>query len=781
VEGTSTVVFDGASPSDMLTSETFYNLSVNKTYAAYDGLELYHDATVTNDFHVYDGSVKFRSPANLNVTGNLTIDLNAGLNAADGYGPQIYVGKDWTNNNTSYDATHGFYPGNFSTVTFNGTIDQLLTTASPQEDFAFLVVNKGSGKFKPQNSVRCFGDIQITNGSWEDNVAGLTHHVYNNFTVAASGGFLNAFPQNTVEFDGSQNSILTYSGGTGYFHNLTINKTPGYSVTQVGNTSCQFSGNLNIQQGAYNLNGYSLSVFGNTTINNFGTLTLPPSSLFTMSDIHDLNVNSGGTLQITGTAGNKVNVCANVPTARFNFNVNTGGTIAADYCIFKNMTFNGLFVQQGATVDPAHAFKGCTFQDGASSGTLLTINNNQTLTVRNTVFPTNTWSGSSNVSKTLNQGHLYFVDFSGGFSGEAYDNDAFNLIDWVPTLAATPSANPTSICPAGTSQLNANPLGGISPYASYAWTPAGSLNNASIANPVASPASTTVYHVVVTDALGTTGSGDVTVTVNPVLPVSVSIVASSNPVPPSTYVTFTATPVNGGSTPSYQWKVNNANVGTGLSTYSYIPSYNDHVTCVLTSNYQCVSGNPATSNTITMIVVATNATVNGNVPSPLNLCFDASNTITVAGGGSTFVVQSGGNATLIAGNKISFLYGATVQSGGYMHGYLTTTNAYCGSLPLSMLALSADEQEQPEFPISHGFTIFPNPATGRFTLMQKGETADGIVQVEILGMYGERVLSETLVNERQHEFNVSGVAVGLYLVKVVRDGRMEVFKLILTK
>ena len=86
------------------------------------------------------------------------------------------------------------------------------------------------------------------------------------------------------------------------------------------------------------------------------------------------------------------------------------------------------------------------------------------------------------------------------------------------------------------------------------------------------------------------------------LPVSVAIVADANPVCSGTTVIFTATPVNGGSSPSYQWKKNGTNVGTNLPTYSYIPANNDVITCVLTSNLSCVSGNPATSNAISLSV-----------------------------------------------------------------------------------------------------------------------------------------------------------------------------------
>jgi hypothetical protein len=95
----------------------------------------------------------------------------------------------------------------------------------------------------------------------------------------------------------------------------------------------------------------------------------------------------------------------------------------------------------------------------------------------------------------------------------------------------------------------------------------------------------------------------INLTVNAILPVSVSIVASANPVCSGTSVTFTATPTNGGTTPSYQWQVNGTNAGTNSATYTYTPVNNDAVICVLTSNATpCVSGNPATSNTVTMTV-----------------------------------------------------------------------------------------------------------------------------------------------------------------------------------
>jgi hypothetical protein len=84
----------------------------------------------------------------------------------------------------------------------------------------------------------------------------------------------------------------------------------------------------------------------------------------------------------------------------------------------------------------------------------------------------------------------------------------------VTPLTVSATATPTSISPPSTtsSSLVATPAGGTGPY-TYSWTPAGSLNNPSISNPIATPTVTTVYTCVVTNAAGCSATTTTTVTV----------------------------------------------------------------------------------------------------------------------------------------------------------------------------------------------------------------------------------------------------------------------------
>ncbi|HSN50399.1 MAG TPA: hypothetical protein VLR52_04140, partial [Bacteroidales bacterium] len=104
----------------------------------------------------------------------------------------------------------------------------------------------------------------------------------------------------------------------------------------------------------------------------------------------------------------------------------------------------------------------------------------------------------------------------------------------------------------------------------------------------------------------------VAMTVNPLLPVSVTISSSANPVCSGVSVTFTAAPAHGGSNPVFQWKVNGTDAGTGSPVFNFTPVDGDQITCVLNSDVLCPTGNPDTSNSIQMVV-------NPNLPAGITI------------------------------------------------------------------------------------------------------------------------------------------------------------------
>jgi len=95
-----------------------------------------------------------------------------------------------------------------------------------------------------------------------------------------------------------------------------------------------------------------------------------------------------------------------------------------------------------------------------------------------------------------------------------------------------------------------------------------------------------------------------TVLVSAVLPTDVHVAANpAGPVCSGTEVQFTATPTNGGAAPTYEWYKFGTLVGSNSPVFSDSTLvFGDKISCRMTSNLSCVSGNPGLSDTITMIV-----------------------------------------------------------------------------------------------------------------------------------------------------------------------------------
>jgi hypothetical protein len=175
-----------------------------------------------------------------------------------------------------------------------------------------------------------------------------------------------------------------------------------------------------------------------------------------------------------------------------------------------------------------------------------------------------------------------------------------------------------SICQGELVTFTATPSNGGT-GASYQWK----LNGTDVGSNSSQFSSTTlsdadVVSVVLTannacQTENTATSNVITTTVNTLYSPSVSIVsdlpsnvvcAASNPT-----VTFTASAVDGGSSPSYQWKKNGVNVGTNSATYSANGWLGgDQIGCVLTPNNLCQNTSTSASNTITLVAASLSTT-----------------------------------------------------------------------------------------------------------------------------------------------------------------------------
>ena len=173
----------------------------------------------------------------------------------------------------------------------------------------------------------------------------------------------------------------------------------------------------------------------------------------------------------------------------------------------------------------------------------------------------------------------------------------------------------------------------------------------------------------------------------------------------------------------------------------------------------------------------TTLTIQGvTIPSGTTLCYNATSTITVAGSGTTFTIQSGGSATMIAGQKISYLPGTVVQSGGYMHGYITTNGQYCNTTVPPVMEKPAGLSDFAPATGSH-FRVYPNPTTGVFTVERSGDPLE-TAEVRCYGIMGNLLFSSAISGELKKQFSLADRPTGVYFIRISQGELHETMKII---
>jgi PKD repeat protein len=200
-------------------------------------------------------------------------------------------------------------------------------------------------------------------------------------------------------------------------------------------------------------------------------------------------------------------------------------------------------------------------------------------------------------------GAYYTASSTGAGIGEASTFGRFPIDAYVSAAGPAPTVSlgaDRTFCVGDSVILNAGNAG-----MTYLWS-TGATTQTIVAKTAGA------YSVTVRNAQGNPTRDTVNVAVNAFVAASVNISQSpSGIVCAGLPVTFTATPTNGGTTPTYAWLKNGtivANATAATYTSSSLAN-NDVISAVLTSSLLCKTGSPDTSNAITMQVSAGAAAV----------------------------------------------------------------------------------------------------------------------------------------------------------------------------
>ena len=332
----------------------------------------------------------------------------------------------------------------------------------------------------------------------------------------------------------------------------------------------------------------------------------------------------------------------------------------------------------------------------------------------------------------------------------------------VNALPATPAASNTGpYCEGATISLATPTVAG----ATYSWTGpsayTSSTQNPTIASSTIAMAGT--YSVTITVGGCNSLAGTSSVVINAAVTPSVTVVASpAGAICSGTSVTFTATPTNGGATPTYQWQVNGANAGTNMSTFSSSTLSNgDVVTCILTSDAACVSPATVTSLGITMTVDATPATA----------------TITQAGSVLTSSSPTGNqwylNGVLIPGATNQ---NYTIAANGTYTVIVTLGScSSAASAPTVIISAGVEEATNPCL-----LSIFPNPNDGNFNVSFNA-LEKGTYRLELTNALGQLIFKDEVkdfTGTYTKKLSVVDYGKGIYTISLI-NAKNEAVKKIL--
>lgn len=330
---------------------------------------------------------------------------------------------------------------------------------------------------------------------------------------------------------------------------------------------------------------------------------------------------------------------------------------------------------------------------------------------------------------------------------------------------------------------------GISPNTAntYTWSPMAGLSNANIANPMASPATTTTYILTVNNA--TTGcTNSDAVIVNPLIVPNVPILNSTtSPVCQGTNITLSPFVVGASSVDWYKNGILLYNKPASLSQNITTPNSSPDIYSIkakamngclsLASNSVSVQINAAPLPTITSTPAA-----NGNL---ISICVPNGTS-----GSASLTASSSMTATYTW--KLAGVYIPNATGNTYTQ-VVTPTNNYknvsveaiysngCTRTStvkvVKLLTIGCSPRLASE--VAAQITLFPNPTQDIITLMTEGDLLNG-AKVFVFDELGKKVY-ETQIPEQTLEYQIDlrTFASGIYMIQIMgKNGQFSTHKVI---
>jgi hypothetical protein len=165
-------------------------------------------------------------------------------------------------------------------------------------------------------------------------------------------------------------------------------------------------------------------------------------------------------------------------------------------------------------------------------------------------------------------------------------------------------------------------------------------------------------------------------------------------------------------------------------------------------------------------------------------CFDALDSITVAGDGTSVEFRSGSVVDLIAGKRILLKPGFHAFEGSVFDASITTNSIYCSSSSgssaynpvdksalLNSTTLKNNDGNQPYI------KVYPNPNNGIFNLQLSG--FKGKTDIRMLNLMGKTVYQTTINEDNTMEVGLPALPRGIYSVKANNGTTVQTIKMII--